>query len=209
MSYFVIERGIMEQIDFNKIKVEQIKLNCNDEQARKVYKNSFPVNERVPFKSLFEGVFKDFTLYGFYIDDVLTGFIHLLNAEDFVHLNYLAVAEGYRDKGIGSYIISWIKNKFDNKPLVADVENVDFGAENNSQRLQRLKFYYKNGFTDGVTEFDWEGTSMYYIHTNTISDEKFMEHIQICFPTIKNLRPHKSNALEVQKYINNSCKIVD
>lgn len=190
----------MKNFEFDKIRVEQIKLN-NSMAVKKVYKSSFPLNERVPFKNLFSGVFKDFALYGFYFEDILVGFVHLFDSDEFVHINYLAVANEFRNKGIGSYIINWLKNKFNNKSLVADVENIDHNAKNNEQRYRRLKFYYQNGFVDGLTEFDWEGTSMFYIYTNSISDVKFMKHIRTCFPTIKNLRPHKSNVLEIEQYI--------
>ena len=64
-----------------------------------------------------------------------------------------------------------------------------------------MKFYYKNGFRVGLTEFDWEGTKMYYIHTDSISDDEVMKHNRICFPTINNLKPHKNNLKEVEKYL--------
>lgn len=191
------------KIDFNKIRMEVITLNQNDKLVKQVYEESFPANEKLDFENLFSGVFKDFVLYGFYLCENLVGFVHLANKEEFVHLNYLAVSKKYRSCGIGSYIIRWVKNQFNNKSLVADVENLDSNAENNEQRIKRLKFYYKNGFRDGITEFDWEGTKMYYIHTNDISDDEFMKYIKVCFPTIKNLKPHKSNLNEVENRAKN------
>lgn len=191
------------KIDFDKVRVEVVILNKNDNYVKQVYENSFPPNEKVDFKELFAGVFKDFVLYAFYLENTMIGFVHLVNKDEFVHLNYLAVAEDYRSAGVGSHIIDWVKKQFNNKTLVADVENLDANASNNEQRMHRLKFYYKNGFRDGKTEFDWEGTKMYYIHTNAISEEKFLKHIMICFPTIKNLKPHKSNFNKVKKYIKN------
>ena len=190
----------MKKIDFDKIDVEIINLNQNDEQVREVYEKSFPEYEKVDFEDLYAGVFEKFILYGFFYEKDLIGFVHVFNGDDFVHLNYLAVNELNRSVGVGSYILTWIKNKHNNKPLVADVENLDSTSPNNEQRFRRLKFYYKNGFIDGKTEFEWEGTSMYYIHTNTLADEKFMKHIRICFPTIKNLKPHTSNFEAVKNY---------
>ena len=153
----------------------------------------FPKNEQIEYKEFYSGVFKDFQMYGFYFKNKLLGFVHFGENKEFVHLNYLAFHKKHRGKGIGSYIISWLKNKFNNKPLVADVENLDESAKNNTQRLKRLKFYYRNGFFDGISEFEWESSQMYYINTAKISNKAFMDHIQICFPTIKDIRLHEDN----------------
>lgn len=188
------------EIDFNNIEAKIVKFDKNDKQVRAVYEEAFPINEKVDFEQLFSGIFKDFVLYGFFCDKKLVGFAHFLNHNDFIHLNYLAVRKGYRSQGIGSYIIKWLQKTFNNKAIVADIENLDEKAENKEQRFKRLKFYYKNGFKDGKVEFDWEGTRMYYIHTNKISKDSFLTHIIKCFPTIENIKKHKSNKRLLKNY---------
>lgn len=187
----------MKNIDLNKIEVKLIELEDNTKAVRRIYKTSFPRKERVAFKDLFAGVFKDFLLYGFYYEQNLLAFVHLNETEEFVYLNYLAVGKKFRSRGIGSYIINWVKVNY-NKPIVADVENLDDNAKNKDQRVSRLKFYYKNGFFDGKTDFLWEGYEMYYINTAEISDKSFMKYIKICFPTIKNERKHIDNKSKIK-----------
>ena len=49
---------------------------------------------------------------------------HFNETDNFVHLNYLAVFKNYKSKGYGSYIISWLKEKFNNKAIVVDIEEL-------------------------------------------------------------------------------------
>lgn len=163
------------------IVVKQFNLKDDAKDLKKIYKESFPKVERVGFKELFSSVFKDFKMFCFYDSEVLLGFAHLLNSDNFIHLNYLAVNKNFQNEGVGSSIINWIKMNFNNKPIVADVENIDVNAKNAHDRFRRLHFYYKNGFFDGKSEFDWNGTKMYYIITGYISDVEFMDHIKNVF----------------------------
>ena len=184
-----MEELIVKQIDIKDAK-----------EIRRIYKENFPKAERVPFKNLFSGVFEKFKLYGFFnnINETL-GFVHLINEEEFVHINYIAVEKRYQRKGLGERFIQWVKLTF-KKPIVVDVENFDLKAPNIEQRINRLKFYYKSGFMDGDKEFEWAGTKMFYMKTGEISDDKFMKHIVKCFPSITNIKSHKSNKKKIELY---------
>jgi len=184
-----MEKLIVKQIDIKDTK-----------EIRRIYKENFPKAERVPFKNLFIGAFENFKLYGFFnnMNEIL-GFVHLVNKNEFVHINYIAVDKGNQRKGTGSKIIQWVAFNF-KKPIVVDVENFDLDVPNIEQRINRLKFYYKNGFIDGDKEFDWAGTKMFYMKTGEIPDAEFMKHITTCFPTITGIRPHKSNKRKIELY---------
>lgn len=171
-----------KNIKFKKI---ENKKTCLD--IKKLYIDSFPIEERVDFHKLFFGVFKNFELYGLYKDKQLIGMAHFNNTINFVHLNYLAVDRKYQNQGYGTEIISWLKDKFNNKTLVVDVEELDKNALNNENRIKRKNFYNKNGFVDGKYCFMWEGVFMTYMNTQTINPDEFMNYIQIIFPTIKDI----------------------
>ena len=102
------------------VKQEGIK---NSKEIRRIYKENFPKVERVPFNKLFSAPFANFKLYGFYNDAGETvGFVHLIEEDKFVHVNYIAVDKKRQREGFGSKFIEWIKLEF-NKPIVVDVEN--------------------------------------------------------------------------------------
>ena len=188
------------------VNVKEIKLK-DTKEIRRIYKENFPKVERVLFNKLYSGVFADFKMYGFFnANNEALGFVHLINMDEFVHVNYIAVEKAYHRKGLGTKFIEWVKKEF-NKPIVVDVENFDLSAKNIEERARRLKFYYKNGFNDGDKEFDWAGTKMFYMTTGKISDKKFMTHIVKCFPTISNIKTHKSNKEKLESYLKNSSKI--
>ncbi|MBE5738979.1 MAG: GNAT family N-acetyltransferase [Clostridiales bacterium] len=153
-----------------------------------LYLASFPPEERVPFDSLFSGVFEGFELYALYDNEHLVAMAHLNNTENFVHVNYLAVVKEYQCQGNGSDVLSRVKDMFKGKAVVLDIEELDEEAENNHLRIRRKKFYGKNGFVQGEHVFNWEGVFMTYMHCGELDGEEFMEYIQIIFPTIINVR---------------------
>lgn len=161
------------------------------EDIKNLYEKTFPPRERVDFKQFFSGVFQGFELYGLYQQGKLIGMAHLNNTENFVHLNYLAVDKEYQSQGCGSYIISKIKHKFNNKPIVVDVEDVNENATDIETRIRRINFYKRNGFNFGKYVFDWEGFFMVYMTYKNIDSEEFMIYIQQIFPTITNVRERK------------------
>jgi len=155
---------------------------------KELYEDSFPKEEQVDFYSLFSGVFKDFELYGLYENKQLIGMAHFINNKNFIHLNYFAIDKKFQNKGYGTIILSWLKEKFNNKAIVVDVEELDNNALNSEDRIRRKKFYNKNGFNDGIYSFMWEGTFMTYMNTESINPDEFMDYIQKIFPTIKDIK---------------------
>lgn len=183
------------------MKIVAKKFNKNDKQQDliSIYLDSFPGCERVDYFDLFEGVFNDFEMYGFYDGDTLVGLAHLCKKSNFTHCNYLAVSKNVRSKGYGSEILSWIKSFNNNSPIIVDVEFPDDSAENGENRKRRIKFYEKNGFRPGKYHFHWEGTHMLYlICGEDFSPEQIMSHLQHIFPTIKDVKALTKK--ELQKF---------
>ena len=175
------------------MEFRKIKGNNNCEDVIKLYIDSFPEAERVPFDDLFTGVFAPFEFVCLYDGDKIVGMLHYNNADNFVHCNYLAVSKEYQDQGNGSRILSWVKENYPGKSLVVDIEELDDTADNRENRIRRKSFYERNGFVQGDYVFDWEGVFMTYMHCGDVDAEEFMSYIQIVFPTIHNVRKRKKD----------------
>jgi len=167
------------------VEIKDLK-NCTD--VKELYEGSFPPEEKVDFYGFFSGVFSNFKLFVLYDEAKLVGMAHFCNTKNFIHLNYLAVDKKCQSKGYGTKIISFLKEKFNNKTIVVDVEKEGIKEKNNDVRKRRKVFYHKNGFLDGKYEFDWEGVHMTYMHFGEINGEEFMKYIVVIFPTIINIK---------------------
>ena len=168
------------------IEITDLK-SAND--LRQLYIESFIPAERIEFDQLFSGVFKDFRMVCLYNDfGSLVGMMHYIVKENFIHLNYFAISPKFRGQGFGSMCLSWLKETYDNKPIVVDIEEEDEHADNNDYVRLRKKFYGKNGLTLGEYTFYWNGVFMTYMHTGTINSDEFMKHITHIFPTIINIQ---------------------
>lgn len=162
--------------------------DLNNKELELLYIDSFPIEERIDFSQMFSGVFENFKLYALYDKGILIGMAHYNETKNFVHLNYFAISKKYQNLGYGSYVISWLKKKYDNKAIVVDIEELSDLASNNENRIKRKRFYKKNNFSEGNYTFMWEGVYMTYMYTESINPDEFMEYIQIIFPTINTVK---------------------
>ena len=58
------------------------------------------------------------------------------------------------------------------REIILNVEKQDQSAENNTQRVQRITFYEKNGFYQSGFDLCIEGTDYPVFSTNVVSDKK-------------------------------------
>ena len=61
---------------------------------------------------------------------------------------YLAIDTSIRSKGYGTKILSLISNNKQNNNIILNIETVSNKYVDYKQRLNRQKFYFKNGFID-------------------------------------------------------------
>lgn len=108
--------------------------------AWRIYKSSFPADERRPTskqKKLFAC-----PLYNFYSiceKNILLGIVSEWNLKDFLLIEHLAIKEGYRGTGRGTYLL---KEHINNKnKVIVEVER----PKNNISK-KRIRFYEKIGF---------------------------------------------------------------
>lgn len=118
--------------------------------AQVIYEQSFPIEEQVPFQSLYKAAQKDpdFHLSGFYDNTKLVGFSAYYVYKKVVYVLYLAVSGKSQKKGYGTEILSHIKETYVPKSIALDVEPIDDLADNAAQRIRRKAFYAKNGFKE-------------------------------------------------------------
>ena len=131
------------------MQVRTVNRQLNDyRKIETLFKAAFPKNERIPFwRLLLLSKSKDVHFRAFYENDNFCGFSYTIESETMIFLLYLAVIPQSRSKGYGTKILSWLHNTNEGKEIVLDVERPDERADNNSQRISRIAFYKRNGFT--------------------------------------------------------------
>lgn len=128
----------------------EFKIIQNDQWAKikKIYLEAFPKRERKPFcvlrHSVKTGKAQIFTVSD---QDTVIGFTVVIPYRDMVMVDYLAVSQGIRSKGTGSYIMQKVCKQFSDRRILLLIERLDDQADNREQRIARRKFYFKNGFS--------------------------------------------------------------
>ncbi|MCD7808221.1 MAG: GNAT family N-acetyltransferase [Erysipelotrichaceae bacterium] len=130
-----------------QLKVITIDKNYpNLNSIKKLYHDSFPRNERAPFKSLIKRLNKQTDFLAFYDDDLFVGFTYLVTMHDLTYLFYFVVDEPLRNKGYGSAILAYLEEQY--TCIFIDIEVIDVNALNYTQRLRRRDFYLRNHFKE-------------------------------------------------------------
>ncbi len=116
---------------------------------KKLYKKSFPLNERAPFF-----IVKKKTITGkaemliAKENDQFIGFFYIVCNENLVYLFYFAVNDTQRGKGYGSKMLQMLKERYSGKNIFLAREQLDIKADNYDERIKRRNFYIRNGFKD-------------------------------------------------------------
>lgn len=114
-------------------------------QVNEIYEKSFPLEER--YISLSKLIASNNTeLYCLVDNEIVLGIIYLIYYKDMVFILYLAVNTEVRSKGYGSYLLKWFLEKYGNRKIYLNIEEVKEDCEDYEIRKRRLNFYLKNGF---------------------------------------------------------------
>ena len=123
------------------VKFEQKYYN----QVSEIYEKSFPIEERyITLDKMIKQ--EDTELYCLVNEEDVLGFVYLIFYENMIFILYLAVKTDNRSKGYGSYILKWCLNKYMDKKIYLNIEEVKKDVKDYETRLKRLKFYLKNDF---------------------------------------------------------------
>ena len=124
-------------------------INADYKDIRSLYETAFPKEEQIPYNDLrylLKRMPLDFTAY--YDNDMFVGLTIVLERDDFNWFWYFAVKEELRGNGYGQQILTLLKEKYADKPLILDMESPEQQCDNKEQRRRRHAFYLRNGFHD-------------------------------------------------------------
>lgn len=111
-----------------------------------LYRRAFPRYERKPF-SIIRSMWKKGKTDVWYFENSgrFAGFAATINDSELILLDYLAVSKNMRGQGIGSRILSVLKEFYGGKGLFVEIESAYEAVPNREERLRRKAFYLKNG----------------------------------------------------------------
>ena len=139
------------------LKVKRISTSISDiDRIKDLMLNAFPMDELTPFKVMFDKTDLDgYDFLAFYNEaDEFSGIAYVACKDDLAYLFWLAVNENQRGNGIGSQILTELKNIYDGYRIILDIERINENASNNEQRIRRKRFYKRNGFTTSSLKYD-------------------------------------------------------
>ena len=112
----------------------------------RLYRSAFPRAERKPFSVILqkyrEGKMDIWCLEraGSFLGLVIT-----INGPSLILVDYLAVAENARGRGVGTAALDAIRTCYKGRDIFLEIESVYDEAPNLSERLRRKAFYLRNG----------------------------------------------------------------
>ena len=112
-----------------------------EKQARRLYEEAFPREERAPFRLLLKRARQgkaDF--WSLTESDEWIGMAYILRGGDLAYLFYLAVAKDKRGCGYGTMAIEALKKQYYGCRLFLALETLDKSASNYDQRVKRRDF---------------------------------------------------------------------
>lgn len=133
---------------------------------RKYLVNDFPRNERRPLSIIIKLMMQhQYICYGYYKNQELIGYTLLYKHENLYLVDYLAVIEKYRSQSFGTQILKELLNKYQNEPLLFEVE--DPSIESNLEKEKRMHFYLKQDLKILDTK-----VYLFYVHYVLLSNTK-------------------------------------
>ena len=130
-------------------------------QARAIYLEAFPKEERLPWWLLrLNATRKGIDVTGWLEEDTLRGLTVSVTVDGLHFLLFFAVTAESRNKGYGSAILEQLKQSYDT--VVLNVEPLVADAPNLAQRQRRFGFYRRCGFHDTYHHV-WEVGGMFRV----------------------------------------------
>ena len=149
------------------------------EKAMEIFRESIPENEVTDISTLI-GFFPpsmDFKEWALVYDERAVGYLIVLFTDDIAYFLHLAVAEECRGKGFGSSAMEFLNKRFASHLVFFSVETPSEKAENQQQRLARIRLYERMGYRiAGIEILDNEIS--YSVMCRSTADEKEIDSIR-------------------------------
>ncbi|MBO5349049.1 MAG: GNAT family N-acetyltransferase [Clostridia bacterium] len=114
-------------------------------QVNDIYEKSFPQEEKyITLDKMIQSQGSE--LYCLVDNEIVLGIMYLIFYKDMIFILYLAVNTEKRSKGYGSYLLKWCLEKYGDKKIYLNIEEVKKEFKDYETRKKRLDFYLKNGF---------------------------------------------------------------
>lgn len=115
-------------------------------EVYRLYQKAFPRSEKKPF-SMIRSMYKKGAsdVWRFDRNGKFAGIIITINGEKNILLDYLAVDEKQRGTGIGSEILTLMRQHYAGKGVFLEIESVYEECDNKPDRIRRKHFYEKAG----------------------------------------------------------------
>lgn len=115
-------------------------------QVYRLYLQAFPPSERKPFAIIFKMARKGTTdVWCMHAEGRFSGFCTTINGENAVLLDYLAVCETARGKGIGTQTLYALQEKYAGRGLFVEIESPFEEGDDKDSRVRRKQFYRSCG----------------------------------------------------------------
>ena len=112
----------------------------------RLYCAAFPDSERKPFSMIVRMWRKGKTDVWYYtVDSRFAGFASTINGNREVLVDYLAVDASMRGKGVGTKILSSLKEQYAGQGFFVEIESAWEEAEDRAERQRRKRFYERCG----------------------------------------------------------------
>ncbi len=139
------------------IEIRKISSAKEWKNLARLYKKAFPPSERKPLLILL-ATWRKGKSDIWYAEETVSlrggtrrrfmGFATTLNGKDAILIDYLAVRETARRRGIGSLIVRTLLETYSGKGFFVEIESVyESNAKNLPERMRRRNFYRKNGLS--------------------------------------------------------------
>ena len=157
------------------MKLTVKKARLSDREAKRIYYEAFPKEERMPYP-LMVAMAKlwntDFLL--FFDGDLPVGMIYLAKNRKLIFIMFLAVAKEMRSKGYGGAILHYVKDHYQKK-IIVSIEPCDPECPDLAVRQSRKKFYLQNSYEETGCRMKLNGTEQeLLIFGGTFSKKEFL-----------------------------------
>ncbi|WP_269082361.1 GNAT family N-acetyltransferase [Holzapfeliella floricola] len=126
--------------------------------VKDLYLTAFPEHERLTFSFILDRAKLDQNyLVAIEDDNQFIGLVYYTISGKNLLISYLAMDPSTRSKGYGTRVLEQFKEKYQDKTIFLEIEEVIKNADNYTQRVKRQSFYERNGF----------GKSNIYMKTDT------------------------------------------
>lgn len=135
------------------------------------YLQAFPAEERKPF-SLIVRMYrqKKSDIWCICQQGKMKGFASTINSETIILLDYLAIDSSCRGEGIGSKTLSALREKYQGKGLLVEIESPFEEGDDREARIRRKQFYLNSGMQELRVMVELFGVNMELLSWNCSLD---------------------------------------